>query len=136
MCSVTAGANRQPVSELIMALPARLRNPFLLHYYAGFGVREIAVLLERPQVALAGGAGLDRSTVVSLRDPRRGPRRRGVSDVAPTPGTASSSSGPVSGPPRLSSPIPPGSLIPGTRARLPGRRGWLRPRCQIAGFGV
>ena len=35
--------------ELIQALPARLRDPFLLHYYAGFGVREIAVLLKRPE---------------------------------------------------------------------------------------
>ena len=36
------------VRELIQALPDRLRDPFLLHYYAGFGVREIAVLLKRP----------------------------------------------------------------------------------------
>jgi RNA polymerase sigma-70 factor, ECF subfamily len=57
MRSVTAGAEHEPYSdpaqdvdirELIAALPARLRDPFLLHYYAGFGVREIAVLLKRP----------------------------------------------------------------------------------------
>jgi RNA polymerase sigma-70 factor (ECF subfamily) len=57
MRTVTAGAEHEPYSdpaqdvdvrELIQALPARLRDPFLLHYYAGFGVREIAVLLKRP----------------------------------------------------------------------------------------
>ena len=57
MRSAIADARRQPVSdpaqdvdvrELIQALPARLRDPFLLHYYAGFGVREISVLLKRP----------------------------------------------------------------------------------------
>jgi RNA polymerase sigma-70 factor (ECF subfamily) len=57
MRSVTAGAEHEPYSdpaqdvdvrELIQRLPARLRDPFLLHYYAGFGVREIAVLLKRP----------------------------------------------------------------------------------------
>jgi RNA polymerase sigma-70 factor (ECF subfamily) len=57
MRSMSAGADREPssdpaqdvdVRELIQALPSRLRDPFLLHYYAGFGVREIAVLLKRP----------------------------------------------------------------------------------------
>jgi RNA polymerase sigma-70 factor, ECF subfamily len=81
MRSVSAGAEQEPYSdpaqdvdvrELIAALPARLRDPFLLHYYAGFGVREIAVLLKRPdgtikadlfnararlREALAGGKG-------------------------------------------------------------------------------
>jgi RNA polymerase sigma-70 factor (ECF subfamily) len=37
------------IRELIAALPARLREPFLLHYYAGFGVKEIAVQLKRPE---------------------------------------------------------------------------------------
>ncbi len=37
------------VRDLLTALPARLREPFLLHYYAGFGVREIAVQLKRPE---------------------------------------------------------------------------------------
>ncbi|HEX8007563.1 MAG TPA: RNA polymerase sigma factor [Trebonia sp.] len=58
MRNVTAGADREPVSdpaqdvdvrELIQGLPGRLRDPFLLHYYAGFGVREIAVMLKRPE---------------------------------------------------------------------------------------
>ncbi len=35
--------------ELIAALPARLRDPFLLHYYAGFGIKEISALLKRPE---------------------------------------------------------------------------------------
>ncbi len=57
MRSVSAGSEAEPfadpaqdvdVRELIATLPARLRDPFLLHYYAGFGVREIAVLLKRP----------------------------------------------------------------------------------------
>jgi RNA polymerase sigma-70 factor, ECF subfamily len=56
--SVSANAEREPYSdpsqevdvrELIQGLPSRLREPFLLHYYAGFGVREIAVLLKRPE---------------------------------------------------------------------------------------
>jgi len=58
MRNVTAGADYEPYSdpaqdvdvrELLQALPARLRDPFLLHYYAGFGVREIAVMLKRPE---------------------------------------------------------------------------------------
>ncbi len=57
MRNVTAGTDQEPFSdpaqevdvrELIQTLPSRLRDPFLLHYYAGFGVREIAVLLKRP----------------------------------------------------------------------------------------
>ena len=34
---------------LIEELPARLRSAFLLHYYAGFGVREVATMLGRPE---------------------------------------------------------------------------------------
>jgi RNA polymerase sigma-70 factor (ECF subfamily) len=57
MRSMSVSADREPVSdpaqevdvrELIQGLPSRLRDPFLLHYYAGFGVREISVLLKRP----------------------------------------------------------------------------------------
>jgi RNA polymerase sigma-70 factor, ECF subfamily len=56
--SVTAGSSADPVTypaqdvdvrNLIASLPARLRDPFLLHYYAGFGVREVAALLHRPE---------------------------------------------------------------------------------------
>ena len=58
MRNVTAGADREPVSDpaqdvhvrsLIQDLPPRLRDPFLLHYYAGFSLREIALLLKRPE---------------------------------------------------------------------------------------
>jgi len=37
------------VRQLIASLPARLREPFLLHYYGSFGVREVASLLRRPE---------------------------------------------------------------------------------------
>ncbi|HLI41391.1 MAG TPA: sigma-70 family RNA polymerase sigma factor [Streptosporangiaceae bacterium] len=54
--SVAAGAD--PVARpdqdvdvrgLIGSLPPRLRHPFLLYYYGGFGVREVAALLGRPE---------------------------------------------------------------------------------------
>jgi RNA polymerase sigma-70 factor (ECF subfamily) len=57
MASLAAGAGGGPVTwpaqdvdvrDLIASLPPRLRDPFLLHYYGGFKVREIAVLLRRP----------------------------------------------------------------------------------------
>ena len=56
--SVTAGAAQDPVAypvqdvdvrNLIASLPARLRDPFLLHYYGGFAIREVATLLRRPE---------------------------------------------------------------------------------------
>ncbi len=56
--TVTASAPRDPVShpgedvdvrDLIQELPLRMRNAFLLHYYAGFAVREVATLLGRPE---------------------------------------------------------------------------------------
>jgi RNA polymerase sigma-70 factor (ECF subfamily) len=56
--SVTAGASADPVAypsqdvdvrNLIQTLPPRLRDPFLLHYYGGFGIREVAALLHRPE---------------------------------------------------------------------------------------
>lgn len=37
------------VRELLQALPDRLRSPFLLHYYGGFGLKEVAVMLGRPE---------------------------------------------------------------------------------------
>lgn len=58
MSKAAAGTDPEPFSDpsqdvdvraLLAALPARLREPFLLHYYAGFGVREIAVLLKKPE---------------------------------------------------------------------------------------
>jgi RNA polymerase sigma-70 factor, ECF subfamily len=56
--TMTAGAPGDPachpsqdvdVRELIESLPPRLRSAFLLHYYAGFGVREVASMLGRPE---------------------------------------------------------------------------------------
>ena len=56
--SVTAGAALEGVAypvqdvdvrNLIASLPPRLRDPFLLHYYGGFGIREVATLLRRPE---------------------------------------------------------------------------------------
>src|SRR6266700_5835552 len=58
MRAVTSGGDLEPttdpaqdvdVRELIQGLPPRLREPFLLHYYAGFAVREVAALLGRPE---------------------------------------------------------------------------------------
>jgi RNA polymerase sigma-70 factor (ECF subfamily) len=37
------------VRSLLASLPPRLRDPFLLHYYAGFPIREVAALLHRPE---------------------------------------------------------------------------------------
>ncbi len=56
--NVTAGSSADPVAypvqdvdvrSLIASLPPRLRDPFLLHYYAGFGLKEVAALLHRPE---------------------------------------------------------------------------------------
>src|SRR5579862_2301618 len=56
--SVTAGSAGDPVAfpvqdvdvrNLIASLPPRLRDPFLLHYYGGVGLKEVASLLHRPE---------------------------------------------------------------------------------------
>ena len=56
--NVTAGSAGDPVAfpvhdvdvrNLIASLPPRLRDPFLLHYYGGFGLKEVASLLHRPE---------------------------------------------------------------------------------------
>jgi RNA polymerase sigma-70 factor (ECF subfamily) len=56
--SVTAGPAGDPVAfpaqdvdvrNLIASLPPRLRDPFLLHYYGGIGLKEVASLLHRPE---------------------------------------------------------------------------------------
>lgn len=46
---VSQPAQDVDVRALLQSLPDRLRNPFLLHYYAGFPVREIATMLGRPE---------------------------------------------------------------------------------------
>jgi len=56
--TMTAAVPREPswrpdqdvdVRALIEDLPPKLRSAFLLHYYAGFGVKEVAALLGRPE---------------------------------------------------------------------------------------
>lgn len=37
------------IRALIQALPERLRTPFLLHYYGGFAIKEVAAMLGRPE---------------------------------------------------------------------------------------
>jgi RNA polymerase sigma-70 factor (ECF subfamily) len=37
------------VRALIQTLPERLRSAFLLHYYGGFGLKEVAAMLGRPE---------------------------------------------------------------------------------------
>jgi RNA polymerase sigma-70 factor, ECF subfamily len=46
---VTYPAQDVDVRSLIASLPPRLRDPFLLHYYGGFRVRELAGLYRRPE---------------------------------------------------------------------------------------
>jgi RNA polymerase sigma-70 factor, ECF subfamily len=86
MRSVTASAEADPVSdpaqdvdvrELIQQLPSRLRDPFLLHYYAGFAIREIAVLLKRPEGTIKADLYHARARLkdaLAERDADRGPR--------------------------------------------------------------
>ena len=85
--SVTANAEREQhsdpaqevdVRELIQALPSRLREPFLLHYYAGFGVREISVLLKRPEGTIKADLYHARTRLKeALAERGAGPRRDG-----------------------------------------------------------
>jgi len=84
---VTANTEREPYSdpaqdvdvrELIQALPSRLREPFLLHYYAGFGVREISVLLKRPEGTIKADLYHARTRLKeALAERGAGPRRDG-----------------------------------------------------------
>jgi len=47
--SVGYPAQDVDVRDLIQSLPPRLRDPFLLHYYAGFPIKQVATLLHRPE---------------------------------------------------------------------------------------
>jgi len=56
--TITAAVSHEPawhpaqdvdVRDLIESLPPRLRSAFLLHYYGGFAVKEVAMLLGRPE---------------------------------------------------------------------------------------
>ena len=49
MDSASQPAQDVDVRNLIETLPTRLRSAFLLHYYAGYGVREVAAMLNRPE---------------------------------------------------------------------------------------
>lgn len=46
---VTCPSQDVDVRHLIGSLPPRLRDPFLLHHYGGFGIRDVAALLRRPE---------------------------------------------------------------------------------------
>ena len=96
MRSVSASADREPFSdpaqdvdvrELLQSLPARLRDPFLLHYYAGFGVREIAVLLKRPDGTIKADLYHARARLKEALA-ERGASQAGRTDHAPGPGRA------------------------------------------------
>jgi RNA polymerase sigma-70 factor (ECF subfamily) len=95
MRNVTAGADSEPfadpaqdvgVRDLIAALPAKLRDPFLLHYYAGFGIREIAVLLKRPEGTIKADLFHARARLKEALAERDGGRNRSGSDGGPRGG--------------------------------------------------
>jgi RNA polymerase sigma-70 factor, ECF subfamily len=72
------------VRELLAGLPARLRDPFLLHYYAGFGIREIAVLLKRPEGTIKADLYHARARLkeaLAERESIAGPARRRAGDT-------------------------------------------------------
>ncbi len=98
--NATAGADAEPYSypaqdvdvrALLGTLPARLRDPFLLHYYAGFAVREVAVLLKRPEGTIKADlfharqrlrealAALDADAAVAVRNSAADPGRQHAS---------------------------------------------------------
>ena len=87
------------VRELLASLPDRLREPFLLHYYAGFGIREIAAQLKKPEGTIKADlfharARLKEALAERARCPAAGPRPAagnapGLSGIAAgTPGDA------------------------------------------------
>jgi RNA polymerase sigma-70 factor (ECF subfamily) len=78
--SLTAAAPLDPayhpaqdvdVRALIEGLPPRLRSAFLLHYYAGFGVREVATMLGKPEGTVKADLHHARARLkAALADPR------------------------------------------------------------------
>jgi len=79
--SVTAGAALDEVAypvqdvdvrNLIASLPPRLRDPFLLHYYGGFGIREVATLLRRPEGTIKADLFAARARLKTLLRQRDG----------------------------------------------------------------
>ena len=70
--SVTAGPAADPVAfpvqdvdvrNLVASLPPRVRDPFLLHYYGGFGLKEVASLLHRPEGTIKADLSAARATL-------------------------------------------------------------------------
>jgi hypothetical protein len=64
----------QPVQDvdvlaLIQTLPASMRSAFLLHYYAGFALREVAVLLGRPDGTVKADLSQARARLRSAAGP-------------------------------------------------------------------
>src|ERR1700691_1093546 len=80
MKTFTAAAPEEPawhqsqdvdVRALIEDLPPKLRSAFLLHYYAGFGVKEVATLLGRPEGTVKADLHHARAKLkAALEDPR------------------------------------------------------------------
>jgi RNA polymerase sigma-70 factor, ECF subfamily len=60
------------VRHLIASLPPRLRDPFLLHYYGGFGIREVATLLRRPEGTIKADLFAARARLKTLLGQRDG----------------------------------------------------------------
>ena len=65
--------------------PTRLREPFLLHYYAGFGIKEIAAQLKRPEGTIKADlyharARLKEALAERMTGPRIGGRRGAGTD--------------------------------------------------------
>ena len=79
--SLTAAAPADPayhpaqdvdVRALIEGLPVRLRSAFLLHHYAGFGVREVAAMLGRPEGTVKADLHHARARLKAALDDGRG----------------------------------------------------------------
>jgi RNA polymerase sigma-70 factor, ECF subfamily len=86
MRNITAGSDPEPstnpaqdvdVRELIAGLPAKLRDPFLLHYYAGFGIKEISALVKRPEGTVKADLYHARAKLKEALAEREGDRESG-----------------------------------------------------------
>jgi RNA polymerase sigma-70 factor (ECF subfamily) len=83
LSKAAAGADPEPYADpsqdvdiraLLAALPTRLREPFLLHYYAGFGIREIAAQLKKPEGTIKADLYHARARLKEALAERTGPR--------------------------------------------------------------
>ena len=84
--SAAAGTDPEPyadpaqdvdVRQLLASLPPRLRDPFLLHYYAGFGIHEIGVMLKRPDGTVKADLYHARARLKEALAEREGKNREG-----------------------------------------------------------